>query len=564
MASHPPLDPQKSIWNLPGLEKTSFYAAALYLHVAAKGQLRDAEHHGQHYQPKTKRDLRDFLDRLADCFARSKDEDAQAHVSATGMVLDEQQRRITIYVAKNVSDKNLDRSSLSPTQTALMVSEDKEFAGKLCLWFNKLSCKDENAAEPLQWDMWDVMRKYNASRVGYYARKVSSWSGEGVEGVDTSLWPALTRRTMTAINNTIEACMVFRQEPPPSGQDLDESLGTCALAASECRSDPEFHQFSLEVDKIINNDADQIDEAFKDFARVAKWIDYLGRLGDTYTTFGDFCKSPEQQGYTYDIVVLKSPPEEPWDVAPYKNMIGSWAGNLGLDEERNGRKTIRHDLDQFVARGASRGRARVHCEIQLLHYFSQENPENSPKPLDYIGCSKKSCWLCWQLLGHFGQFTTKDTHRMIYPMWAYPAHYPPPHVGLARALAATYRDMATLIQDSVMGIQAFTSNWNISHTSRRHNQSMAGEVGSVPEFSVAAPSSADSIMSSDVVELFTCDESDPQEQELSMLIQAVQGLYHQSNVLFAFQINTKTLKSNTLREITLEDLETMLWGGLEE
>lgn len=595
MASPPPPDSERNIWNIPGLDKTSFYAAALYLHVAAKGQLRDAEHHGPHYQPKTKRDFRDFLDRLADCFARSKDEDAQAHVSATGMVLDEQQRRITIYVAKNVSGKDLDRSPLSPKETALMVSEDEEFARKLRLWFNRLSCKDEIVAEPLQWDIRDVMRKYNASRVAYYARKVSSWNEEGVEGVNTSLWPSLTRGTMTAINNTIEACMVFRQEPPPSGQDLDEYLRRCALTASECRSDPNFHQFSLEVDKIINNDADQIDEAFKDFARVAKWIDYLGRLGDTYTTFSNFCISPEQQGYTYDIVVLKSPPEESWDVAPYTNMIGSWAGNLGLDEERNDRKTIRQDLDKFIARRASRGKARVHCEIQLLHYFSQEN---FPKPLDYIGCSKKSCWLCWQLLGHFGQFTTKDTHRMIYPMWAYPADYPPPHVGLARALAATYRDMATLIQDSVMGIQAFTSNWNVSHTSRRHIQSMAGEVGSVPELSVPASSSADGIMSSDVirhqgrlpvasiplihlpatsgetgeaipsprvvkVELFTCDESDLQEQETAMFIKAVQGIYHQSKVLFAFQINTKTLKSNSLREITLEDLETMLWGVSE-
>ncbi|KAK8046187.1 hypothetical protein PG996_014251 [Apiospora saccharicola] len=547
ITDHPSPNSRRNIWNIPGLDNTSFYAAALYLHVAAKGQLRDAEHHGRHHQPKTKRDFRDFLDRLADCFARSKDKDAQAHVSATGMVLDEQQRRITVYVAKNVSGKDLDRLPSSPRETALMVSEDAEFAQKLCNWFNKLSCDDGNVSDHLQGEMWDAMRKYNASRVKHYARRVGSWKQEGAEDVDTSIWPSVPPGTKAAIKTTIDECMVFRQDPPPSGQVLDKALDECALAASKCRSDPNFHQFSLNVDEIINNDNDQIDEAFKEFAKAVKSIDYLGRLGDTYNTFRAFCKASEQQGYTYDIVVLKSPTEES------------------------------HDLDKFIASRASRGTARVHCEIQLLHHFFQQD---SPKPLDYIGCSKKSCWLCWQLLGHFGQFTTKDTHRMIYPMWAYPADFPP-------------------AADSVLGIKAFTSNWNISHTSRRHNQSMAGEVDSVPELSVVASSSADSIMSSVhirdqgrvpvtsvpvihlpatsseaggaipspqviEVELFECDEEDPQEQEPSMLIKAVQGHHHHRNVLFPFQINTKTLEpGNSLREITLEDLEMMLWGESE-
>ncbi|KAK6860527.1 hypothetical protein PG995_004163 [Apiospora arundinis] len=595
ITSPPPTDSQKNIWNIPGLDKNSFYAAALYLHVAAKGQLRDAEHHGRHHQSKTDRNFRDFLDRLADCFARSKDKDAQAHVSATGMVLDEQQRKMTVYVAKNVSGKNLDHSPSSPEERALMANEDEEFARKLSDWFNKLSKKNKSAAEPLQGEMWDVMRKYNASRISYYARKVSSWKEEGDKDVNTSLWPSVTPGTITAIKTTIEACMVFRPDYLPSGQVLDEALDICALTASKCRSDPNFHRFSLKVDEIINNDDDQIDEAFKDFARAVKWIDYLGRLGDTYNTFCNICEAPDQQGYTYDIVVLKSPTEESWDISPFQKVIGSWAGNLSLDEERNNRKTIREDLDRFIARRASRGTARVHCEIQLLHHFSQEG---FPKPLDYIGCSKKSCWLCWQLLGHFGQFTTKDTHRMIYPMWAYPTDFPPPEVRLATALGATYRDMVTLIQDSVLGIKAFTSNWNISHTSRRHNQSMAGEVGSMPDLSVVASSSADSIMSSVPIrdqgrapvasiplihlpatsgeageaipsprvvemELFKCDESDPQEQEPSMLIKAVQGRYHESKVLFTFQINTKTLESNFVREVTMEDLEMMLWGVSE-
>ncbi|KFA68030.1 hypothetical protein S40285_10713 [Stachybotrys chlorohalonatus IBT 40285] len=103
------------VWKIPGLDKTSFYASALYLHAAAKGQLRDTEQHGQHHEPTTEPHFRDFLDRLADCFAGSKGNDAAAHVSATGMVLDKTARRITIYVAKNASDKKI-RTASPPQQ----------------------------------------------------------------------------------------------------------------------------------------------------------------------------------------------------------------------------------------------------------------------------------------------------------------------------------------------------------------------------------------------------------------------------------------------------------------
>lgn len=87
---------QTSIWKLPGINKVMFYAAAIYLHVAL-GTIIDETH------PRLQRssgldDLsRDFLDRLADCFARSgsKLKDARDHVSATAM-----ERKITVYICQ--------------------------------------------------------------------------------------------------------------------------------------------------------------------------------------------------------------------------------------------------------------------------------------------------------------------------------------------------------------------------------------------------------------------------------------------------------------------------------
>ncbi len=61
-----------TLWNHPGLDRSTFYTAAMFLHAAAKGQLREPENHGRHHQSTADPRIQGFLDRLADCFARSK------------------------------------------------------------------------------------------------------------------------------------------------------------------------------------------------------------------------------------------------------------------------------------------------------------------------------------------------------------------------------------------------------------------------------------------------------------------------------------------------------------
>lgn len=90
-----------SLWDLPGLDKDTFYAAALYLY-ATRGELKGTPLYNFVETPEA---TRDFLDRFADCFARSKLEDARDHVSATAMVRNEAEKIITIYIAKNQSEK---------------------------------------------------------------------------------------------------------------------------------------------------------------------------------------------------------------------------------------------------------------------------------------------------------------------------------------------------------------------------------------------------------------------------------------------------------------------------
>ena len=92
---------KSSLWGLPGLDKDAFYAAALYLHAAC-GEL---EVKPLYHPVETPEATRFFLDRFADCFARSKLADARDHVSATAMVRNEKDKVITVYIAKNQSEK---------------------------------------------------------------------------------------------------------------------------------------------------------------------------------------------------------------------------------------------------------------------------------------------------------------------------------------------------------------------------------------------------------------------------------------------------------------------------
>jgi hypothetical protein len=448
----PKYDLASSIWKLPGLDKTTFYGAALYLHAAAKGQLRETKHRGDDWKfdphaSITHVQTKDFLDRLADCFARSKSIDAQDHVSATTMEFDvdllENRRNIKIYVAKNLSGKNIDAPK--PQENDSMINEDEEFANKMCKWFNDMSSMSYQIPEK---EILDVMYTYNASRLTFYVCKIRDWTSSEVPGFD--VWHV--------VEPVVSACKRFR-----TTEATREKLNSCARAASKCRSHSLFQEFGENLDGVTDNGETKLQ-----YRNLEKWINYLGRLDAAYMTFRAFCMDTKRRDYTYEISVLKSPAEEKWPIDTYKKAIESWTGDLGLDDKRKERLTVRSKLDELAVK--CRGTARVHCEIQLLNYFIEHG--TTKDHVDYIGCSKKSCWLCWQLLGHYGRFSTKATHRMIYPMWAVPTNFnnTPRKAQFAAAITRTYKDMITLIEDKVLFQKEFSSRMNISHTSFRLNQ----------------------------------------------------------------------------------------------
>ena len=207
----------------------------------------------------------------------------------------------------------------------------------------------------------------------------------------------------------------------------------------------------------------------KALAQITKWIDYLGRLSATHLMFQHYCQDHSQAGFSFHYKLLPSQTDD-WVGRRYNQIVQSWVGNLELHElrevrtEKNEQKTesVQKIMDK-VASSTNDDKARVHCEMQLLMHFLHAEE----KCLDYFGCSKKSCWLCWQLIVQHRQFSMKGTHRKLYPRWAFPFSFSPSHLSVAQGLKTAYNEMLFLIQGKVIERKTLDNLDPIIQTSAR-------------------------------------------------------------------------------------------------
>ncbi|CAO2648687.1 Nn.00g079540.m01.CDS01 [Neocucurbitaria sp. VM-36] len=81
-----------------------------------------------------------------------------------------------------------------------------------------------------------------------------------------------------------------------------------------------------------------------------------------------------------------------------------------------------------------------HCELQLMDRFPDDLEIYS-----YIGCSKRSCWFCWEiLLGT--RFMTQGTHRTVHWLCAYPLTTGDSYA--RRALAKRFEEVSTYLKEA--------------------------------------------------------------------------------------------------------------------
>lgn len=463
MAQHASGKELHTVWNLPGINKTEFYAACIYLNAAQKQQGKTRLLPDPQRELKTSQKTRDFLDHLADCFARSKDDDKPQHVTATAMVNFLQLKKIVI--AKNRAE---DYSEPKPEG-----QKDKDFAESLQNWFNQLSTEGPYTTGPntpeddRHRDVWEKMLEFNDSRVLDCIKKAKKTKNKKHAIMEAlKRLPATSEEHMSGFEKAwavVDLCTTDN----PTDRSFLGFKSHCIKEAEACRQDPGFSSIRLIVRKVREQDA-QKKKDYKDLSELIKFIDLLGRLRHAFNTFQDYCGSSEGEGkghhFTLEFLDSSFYPDYSWPQDCSSKVEGWYELN---PEHRDAlpQKVREHAMKKAKSDPKKRP-PLFHCELQLLKYFIDNHSKDCQ---DYFGCSKKSCWLCWRILTYVDKFHTKDSHWKIYDSWAFPVLFSPEKekLRLSIALTLTYRDLIGLIRKNIFAGRGFAEYEVQTETSGR-------------------------------------------------------------------------------------------------
>ncbi|ORX95605.1 hypothetical protein BCR34DRAFT_607900 [Clohesyomyces aquaticus] len=158
------------------------------------------------------------------------------------------------------------------------------------------------------------------------------------------------------------------------------------------------------------------------------WVN-VGFLGRLRTACSVLIRAMERLDELGDIIIhpLTWPRRrnrKKWDEANKTWTLGETFQSLGIPytnaavKDMCGATWTRHKLIKKFDE-IQRQALQVHVEMQLLLYGTRIQPAEA-NPSSYIGCSKRSCFPCWEFLGTHGGFRTRATHGKIYHMWGIP------------------------------------------------------------------------------------------------------------------------------------------------
>ncbi|RHZ43196.1 nucleic acid/nucleotide deaminase domain-containing protein [Aspergillus thermomutatus] len=336
------------------------------------------------------RQLAKFLDSIAETFSREKSiprAGGQRHirrrgnatgkgarqVSASGLVMANQQP--TVYIAKNEGTDEEDKK------------EDKKLADTLTTWIRAIASTGKRPAIDKD-KVWTELLSYYKQRLDVYAAQIESFSVAEI-----------TAAFVEGSNGVARAWELHSLSVEYKIDKSTEVLRRMVSIAYELRYEPNPATLSPRSRKGRNS------------------ICFLGRLRSAYETFKETAIQLQKSFAKLSIVCLQALDSMRFTRREVEERIQILARKEGKPQLK--KKEIRKALGE-------KPEIRTHChaEIQLLlHLESYTSPEEHPFP--YLGCSKKTCWLCHQFLSRYkskktdkGNFyQTRGSHRKVYPLW---------------------------------------------------------------------------------------------------------------------------------------------------
>lgn len=201
-----------------------------------------------------------------------------------------------------------------------------------------------------------------------------------------------------------------------STQDgLDESVH-CAYDICHSYNQQDFENVS---DKVSN---------------AKKLRDVLGFLGRLNTCFKTLIRAAErlssfQTLQIFPVTVLpagrlrsKANPKHRWSLAKTFSALGLSLNDRTVESLfKTGKKknlwTTRRLLQKFEELKSPV--FEVHAEVQVLLAATRHDCTGA-SIFNYVGCSKRSCFLCYKFIQKYGQFDSRGCHGKLYDLWTVP------------------------------------------------------------------------------------------------------------------------------------------------
>jgi len=348
----------------------------------------------------------DFLDTIALLSAHFKprpnatgerDSDAQhqflsRHVTATGMRKAE--NLVTIYIAKNGGPQDFngkgDREFADFLQKWLNSRRKSMDKGLLQKWTPHLIIEDE--------DFEDYIGVWWSSRLDYYEHQIKSkWCPQEFTEVSkysqTHHDGKVDIKNFTSDWNDVKDLIL---QSTSSGTSVRE----CLLRSSGTYQDIDRQNYP----RVAGSHC----PAAQRFRKVIKSSGFLHTIRRALRTCRCFRDSLRGQTVEVEYEPFKKPMNLPKEriIQKFESLVHE--PRLASPVKRNLQQAISEIKKQRSLKG------RFHCELQMLKKLHAQNDV-----VDYFGCSKRSCFFCWEIL-RGTQFITRDTHNKLYYKWFVP------------------------------------------------------------------------------------------------------------------------------------------------
>ncbi|KAL9084741.1 MAG: hypothetical protein Q9165_007916 [Trypethelium subeluteriae] len=382
-------DDPEPIWNLPTLDKFQFFAAAHYLSRVQRNQERRPRTWSKtdYTNPKATDIEKKLLDGIALLFARvkqSKDKNRQAKASAqhvTATAIRKTDKGLTIYIAKNDGPKTV--SDIG----------DEDFAEDLCSWFNKKT--DDSIRQRMQ-EFWKARRQYYLEQIPLIWKKMEASVHLQHDLLsDYEKIGLVDGEEFLADWNGVISHMVLWTSPSSGTIDFD-TPDLDSFTEIGRQNYPESCSWQInELQDLTNH-----------FRKLVKYIRLFGTVPRIWRTFLDFRSYVEGKQVRFEFI--KRQGSFSINSGPILAAIDSWNGvQWNLDDKMKNQVVEEIRKQKVINR-------YFHCELQLLEKFI-----SAKDVVDYFGCSKLSCFMCWGILNG-SPYRTKNTHAKIYPACAFP------------------------------------------------------------------------------------------------------------------------------------------------